>query len=211
MLVNHTRARRRSGTSARHRATARTGVLPATGGEAEAWPGPPTKSPRAGRTLNTFAWRICTRRLVAAREPLDGADASGILPDRRPTEGTRRSHHCQGKGEAVYAGLRHRVWAPPGRDLRVRAGPGSAAALAGPRDGPRDGDALWPRRHGGSPPGLWAAPDLRRALGGGGAPACLAAASPAQAVPRGPAPAQALVTAGRQGGAQAAAPPATGC
>ena len=37
----------------------------------------------------------------------------------------------QEKGKAVYAELRHRVWAPPGRSLQVRAGPGSAAALAG--------------------------------------------------------------------------------
>src|SRR5712691_1654302 len=99
------------------------------------------------------------------------------------------SNHYQGKGEAIYAGMRHRVWAPPGWDLWVWAGSRPPAALAGPRHRPRGGDALWPRGHGGGPPGLWAAHDLRRAIGGGRAPAGLAAASPAQGVARVPAPA----------------------
>src|SRR2546426_11080674 len=95
---------------------------------------------------------------------------------------------ARGKSEAVSAGLRHRVWAPPGRDLRVRAGPGPPAALVGARHRSRDGDALWPRGHGGGPPGFWAAHDPRGTLGGrGGAPAGLAVAAAAQAGTRSPA------------------------
>ena len=40
-------------------------------------------------------------------------------PRQRARLGFLRKHHGQGKGEAVSAGLRHRVWAPPGRDLWV--------------------------------------------------------------------------------------------
>jgi len=60
--------------------------------------------------------------------------------------------------------------------------------------------ASWPR---GCPPGLWAAHDPHRTVGGGGgSPACLAAAVPAQAGTRGPTPAQTPVRGGRQGGVQ---------
>src|SRR6266699_1112061 len=66
--------------------------------------------------------------------------------------------------------------------LRVRVGPGSAAALAGVRHRSRDSDALWPCGHGSGPAGPWAAHDPRGAGGGRGrVPAGLAAAAPAQA------------------------------
>src|SRR5947209_5478051 len=158
------------------------------------------KPPHTRGEMRAF-YPVCQVAELAAgyRDTSDETDAWDILPGRVSTGDTPPRHQGQEKGKAVYAELRHRVWAPPGWHLRVRAGPGSAAALAGARHRSRDGDALWPRGHGGGPPGLWAAHDLRRASrGGGGASACLAAAAPAQAGPRGPAPAQAPVTAGRE-------------
>src|SRR5712691_4299655 len=127
----------------------------------------------------------------------------GYTPRQRARLRPLRKHPCQGKGEASYAELHHRLWTPPGGHLRVRTGPGLPAALAGARHRPWGGDALWPRGHGGGPPGLWAAHDPHRTVGGGGgSPACLAAAVPAQAGTRGPTPAQTPVRVGRQGGVQ---------
>src|SRR5262249_57189163 len=54
--------------------------------------------------------------------------------ERRPT-----AQRWRERGEARDAGLHHRLLAPPGGDLRVRAGPGAAAALAGTRHGSPDG------------------------------------------------------------------------
>ena len=72
------------------------------------------------------------RRVGLEAVPLD-QHIEGGHGERQARLRPQRKHDCQGKGKVSYAELHYRVWAPPGQHLWVRAGPGSAAALAGAR------------------------------------------------------------------------------